>query len=759
MSQKRRILVAFEEDLIANDQVRTKRQRKIAISIDINATNADLAKEIANTLNQPSVTLEISGGFELREQDGVDLIAEGDIVTAKLANTIFSNIGDAILEAMPPALPDTAERFKFEFITAEQALSHARATPRAQSEPSSGSKAFDGEHISGNTTLRDLQAEAARVLQWNLPDAMDVDCVHHPESVCSCQIAQEIERHGLASTLHCRFSVDGSSCGNGDCPYSHAELTGSMTSGPPHCSICMDALVFPCPRCLERAEKAGDEPGSVRFCPLVQNAGCGHLHHAHCVGPRTNPAAANCPSGCAMAKFPREPADFDSLKPAHLIMAWDGDKIERIPIPFPHRGVLRDAGVTVITTDAVVAIVEGVLQHRGVSLSGLSLRIHFRDPVTETVRFSRSTLVSVCPASSHLNRGHRRFPLFPALTHNPTLSRTSAASIDLHTSHGPIIACGCTPIKELFTPADSIVLYVVKRRGDSVDDTSSDNAKRGTVSKETTYLADAAWHPSVPQTPRGIAALLSSLYVFAHSCAQKGVAGERRVLALAYAVLRFPPAIRTLAGLLLNKVPRPEEKAALAEALFHALKEFSSRGPPVITSRNDRRFETVRILLAYIAAAATDAAESNAVEKRAVEEMSLVCALSRKRLTDAVYFNGALAERSVAKLYVLGGALYRPTHTAPAPLINELPETDVVRQFLPRVRDIVSVSTLLLKVEDIPAAPREMMAPLDSAARDFVAAIRRANQGDLVCQGPLELKSVDVIPPRIVVDQESLRVC
>jgi hypothetical protein len=48
-----------------------------------------------------------------------------------------------------------------------------------------------------------------------------------------------------------------------------------------------------------------------------------------------------------------------------------------------------------------------------------------------------------------------------------------------------------------------------------------------------------------------------------------------------------------VAGLLLNKVPRAEEKAALAEVLFHALKEFSWRGPQAITSREERRFETV----------------------------------------------------------------------------------------------------------------------------------------------------------------------
>ncbi|KAJ6599762.1 hypothetical protein DFH09DRAFT_626274 [Mycena vulgaris] len=48
------------------------------------------------------------------------------------------------------------------------------------------------------------------------------------------------------------------------------------------------------------------------------------------------------------------------------------------------------------------------------------------------------------------------------------------------------------------------------------------------------------------------------------------------------------------------------------------------------------------------------------------------------------------------------------------------------------------------------------MSTLDAAARDFGSAIRRANQTDLVSQGPLDLKSVEVIAPRIVVDQEGL---
>lgn len=231
-----------------------------------------------------------------------------------------------------------------------------------------------------------------------------------------------------------------------------------------------------------------------------------------------------------------------------------------------------------------------------------------------------------------------------------------------------------------------------------------------------------------------------------------------------------------MAGLLLNKVPRPEEKAALAEALYHALKDFSSRGPAAIANRETRRFETVslttvcplwrpieifiskkvRIFLAHLASAAD--AGSTATAQRPVEEISLICAVSRKRLLDPVLFNSAVVGRTAAALHQRGGALYRPNHSAPPPQLLELSNTDSVVMLLPCVPGLTGASataTLLLRVSDIGWPPRAFMAPLDTAARDFIAAIRRANQTDLVSQGPLDLKSVDVVPPRIVVDQEA----
>ena len=59
--------------------------------------------------------------------------------------------------------------------------------------------------------------------------AEDYDCcdyVHDTGIACSCAVALEIEKQGVFSTLHCRFTLDGQLCSHPDCPYSHLRLKG-----------------------------------------------------------------------------------------------------------------------------------------------------------------------------------------------------------------------------------------------------------------------------------------------------------------------------------------------------------------------------------------------------------------------------------------------------------------------------------------------------------------------------------------------------
>ncbi len=168
-----------------------------------------------------------------------------------------------------------------------------------------------------------------------------------------------------------------------------------------------------------------------------------------------------------------------------------------------------------------------------------------------TLQFTQSTLVSICHASTHVHQTHHRFQIFQNQTAPlPLLPLSSKRGfhVDLHTSQCPIIACGCIRLQDLFCSeigdqgrTTSVVLYAVKRLGEAEEAAP----KRGTISRERTYLSNQAWQPSVPQTARGMAALLSSLYTLTKLVPPKGVAAEGRVLSMLHGITYFPPAVRT----------------------------------------------------------------------------------------------------------------------------------------------------------------------------------------------------------------------
>lgn len=158
---------------------------------------------------------------------------------------------------------------------------------------------------------------------------------------------------------------------------------------------------FPCPACINQAQTDNIELSNVVYCPLVQvyklitymfggidkliiqNAGCGHLHHAHCIGRHRDRDArvTGCPSGCPSAKFPKEAAVFDVAEP-HIVVVWDGDNIDKIAIPVPPEGFPQNTSFT-LPTDVILSLVREFLSGKFFALPGLSLRIHSRDPRTE----------------------------------------------------------------------------------------------------------------------------------------------------------------------------------------------------------------------------------------------------------------------------------------------------------------------------------------------------------------------------------------
>jgi hypothetical protein len=94
-------------------------------------------------------------------------------------------------------------------------------------------------------------------------------------------------------------------------------------------------------------------------------------------------ATVGCPSGCPRDKFPREASVFDPPTP-HIVVVWDGDKIDKIPIVAP-QGEFAQSIPLKLTSDEVISLVQEFLSTKEFTLPSLSLRIHSRDASTEYV--------------------------------------------------------------------------------------------------------------------------------------------------------------------------------------------------------------------------------------------------------------------------------------------------------------------------------------------------------------------------------------
>lgn len=70
----------------------------------------------------------------------------------------------------------------------------------------------------------------------------------------------------------------------------------------------------------------------------------------------------------------------------HLTVVWDGDKIDKVPVPIPDVTVGEGEGNTNLvrlTSEEVVGLVQEFLSMKKFVLGGLSMRIHSRNALTE----------------------------------------------------------------------------------------------------------------------------------------------------------------------------------------------------------------------------------------------------------------------------------------------------------------------------------------------------------------------------------------
>ncbi|KIK54985.1 hypothetical protein GYMLUDRAFT_48188 [Collybiopsis luxurians FD-317 M1] len=797
----RRVLVALEVG--DGCELASKKKRNTAISLLNTATNAELAEEVAKTFNidKDSLCLEVNGRFELRPQDSIMSISDDEIVTARI---IASNAPSEQQHSLKPTpsestahtpinvSDETQDGRQILFVTPELARRCANAHPTDAGEPTNdfGILAFKGARVSSQVTLHSLKLEASQALGFKLEAesaSLDAEkcskCKDSIEETCACATVTEITTHGLLSSMHCRLSIDGSPCAHGTrCPYSHDAIALDSTK-PPHCSICEGALGFPCKLC----ESVGVDPAEQVYCPLVSNAGCGHLHHAHCLGLHlqvdstrsltSKPVA--CPSGCPLAQFPFEQRIF-GLRLPHVILVWDGpteQKIIYIPIPehlYPSPPCSKAFKIDV---SAIVTIVREhlIAQEIVVPECGLTISVPRRDPTTGMVLMTETTLVTVCAASCHGSGAAGRFQLFtPAPGYKPKHgpSATGAkpvdtqtelySTIDFHTSRVPVFStCDCATLGDLqlvtpgCTSAEPLVLYVVQRTA------AKGEAAALPKTGKATFLNNPAWYPDgIKQTSRGIASLLSSLYVMAEAIAH----GENctqttgNVLAMLYMVSRFPPAVRSVALIIKNKTLLPEEQAALASAMYHALKAFSYEGPSAIVNNVERTFEASRILLGWIMSASNPISLGS--RDPAIEEISLLCASSGNRLRDPVRWGTYISERSFAMLHIPGALLYRPSSSHYTGDVQNFQPVDldsdsVICQAVNAGKYLPSQTSLaVLHADRIGNAPSSCAIRIEVAGRDFNQSIRQANGTELVIRGPLDLKAPAIVAPQLVLDSD-----
>ncbi|KAL4244046.1 hypothetical protein ABKN59_010554 [Abortiporus biennis] len=648
-------------------------------------TVSQLADEISRRLliDDP-IRLASSDNSLLYEEDEVgDVLDPGDTVIVRL------NAADASQDmkmgspsqpyipkphiAMPLFKPESppTKRVKIAIITPELAWN-------AGYKESSKVIAFDGSHVSAQLTFDVIKREALRSLGWledNTSFALSSNTTQQspsnriiPYGSCGCTVGSQLHSTARFNQLHCSQQIDGTFCEEKSCKYSHTRIASGILQGPPssiECSICTELFGFPCHRCIEKIPDDGNAQ-SVYHCPLVQNAGCRHIFHAHCYfgsgGDRSSAySMLGCPTGCPTAIYTREAVPFDCQEP-HLLIVHSGSVVEKMNIPIALCPKPGDA-LTLSDRD-IQRLIEERLPELG---TGLVMRMFDRMNTGE-ITFRHSTVISICCNSSHPHADAIiRLPLFPDLA-PPTNS--SVLPIDFHTATAPILNSDPNAtLEELgldshLPDGGEVVLYAVKRtHGLKKEDLGK------SVGKSAIYQEHDDWHPAIRQSTRGMSAFLSTLMVFVKYLAlyddntetKKNL--QNRIFAYMLGLTRFPPAIRALFTLVQNEKLISEGARALSETMFHLMLDIAD--PLVNKHDKSRTFEASRLLFGTIIEHAKgpfvlSGLDSHVSNSRPFKNVSLTCELTSQPLFNPVTYGDKVVDRSAAIIRQERGLLYDP---------------------------------------------------------------------------------------------------
>jgi hypothetical protein len=198
-------------------------------------------------------------------------------------------------------------------------------------------------------------------------------------------------------------------------------------------------------------------------------------------------------------------------------------------------------------------------------------------------------VVSVCSRQRHA-------PQHARVIHEDG-SEEQGRLLDLHTSESPINrACQDVTLKESGIAAlavDGIIdIYAVNRA------TTKDSGGTSGVGKSAVFRYRSHWEPSVKQSDRGIAMMLSSLRVFASNVQEMEDQHKDAIYHVFDLLSSFPPALRTLHLLIEGKTVTSSESSALSHALFEILQSYIPT--EMIGTDGARLFEGARLLFGFI---------------------------------------------------------------------------------------------------------------------------------------------------------------
>jgi hypothetical protein len=157
------------------------------------------------------------------------------------------------------------------------------------------------------------------------------------------------------------------------------------------------------------------------------------------------------------------------------------------------------------------------------------------------------------------------------------------------------------------------------------------------VSSGSAAAADPPRGASLTHSAKSRAGFLSALYCFFCFLRSKATL-QTKVQKVLHALQDFPTAVLALDTFLRRDTPSVAERACLAQACFHVLRDMC----PALDVADENVLEHSRILFTYLLTEPLDedgsilVDGSTAVSVEAVEEHSLLCDLSDERLVDPV---------------------------------------------------------------------------------------------------------------------------